>query len=116
MVKFSFENLNLSEMLDYITKLETDIKMNDEALNYCRNYIEGVNIPQYPNETDEEYRIRNIKKYFLDKLNKTNLMKYSRKQKQLKKKLEDLEIYLIDIGVIRINLQPDEEEIEQDNN
>ena len=29
MVKFSFENLNLSEMLDYISKLEKDIRENE---------------------------------------------------------------------------------------
>lgn len=97
MVKFSFENLNLSEMLDYITKLEKDILENESLLYHCRNYVEGVNIPQDPNESNEKYRIRNIRQHFQDKLNKTNLMKYSRKQKQLHKKLEDLELYLIEL-------------------
>ena len=111
MVKFSFENLNLSEMLDYISKLEKDIRENERDLTHCKNYVYGVNIPKSDLESEEEYRIRNIKQYFLDKQNQTNLLKYSRKQKQLKRKLEELELYLIDIGIIEII----ENEIEDEN-
>ena len=96
-------------MLDYISKLEKDIMENESLLYQCRNYVEGVNIPKLDDESNEKYRIRNIRQHFQDKLNKTNLMKYSRKQKLLKKKLEELELYLIDIGVIRINIIEDDE-------
>ena len=111
MVKFSFENLNLQEMIDYIAKLESDIKINERDLTHCNNYVYTVNLPKLDDESDEEYRIRNIKQYFLDKQNETNLLKYSRKKKQLTKKLNDLEIYLIDIGIIVII----EDEIEDEN-
>ena len=78
---------------------------------FCKNYVYGVNIPKSDLESEEEYKIRNIKQYFLDKQNQTNLLKYSRKQKQLKRKLEELELYLIDIGIIEII----EDEIEDEN-
>ena len=113
MVKFSFENLNLSEMLDYITKLENDINENEIKIGQCNSYIPGLTFPQYPNESGELYRLRNIKTYFRDKQNKSDLLKFSRKKKQLITKLEDLEIYLIDIGVIKINIIEDEVEDEQ---
>ena len=111
MVKFSFENLNLQEMIDYIAKLESDIRENERDLTHCKNYVYTVNLPKLDDESDEEYRIRNIKQHFLDKQNEKNLLKYSRKKKQLTKKLIDLEIYLIDIGIIVII----EDEIEDEN-
>lgn len=110
MVKFSFENLNLVEMVDYITKLLNDVKENEKNLNNCKNYIYGLVVID-TNMSDEEKRLQNIKVFFQDKLNKTNLLKYSRKQKQLKKKLQDLEIYLINKGIIKLEPEEPEENI-----
>ena len=108
MVKFSFENLNLVEMVDYITKLLNDVKENEKNLNDCKNHIDGV-VDISLDVSEEEKRLENIKVFFQDKLNKTNLLKYSRKQKQLKKKLQDLEIYLINKGIIKLEpLEPEE--------
>ena len=114
MVKFNLENLNLQEILAYIEKLESDIRINDRDLNHCKIYLYGLVYPKGVNDTEELYRIMNIRTFFQDKQNRTNLLKYSRKQKQLKKKLEELELYLIDKGIIRINL--DNEEIENVDN
>ena len=114
MVKFSFENLNLVEMLEYVTKLLNDVKENEKNLNNCKTYIDGV-VDLSPDVSEEEKRLQNIKVFFQDKLNKTNLLKYSRKQKQLQKKLRDLEMYLIDKGIIRVEVdvenQPDDNEL-----
>lgn len=108
MVKFSLANLNLEELLAYIGKLKIDIEFNDRRLTECKNYVYGLKHNKFGNMSEEEYRIRNIEQFFKDKANRTNLLKYSRKQKQLKKKLEELELYLIDKGLIRINLDPEE--------
>ena len=109
MVKFNLENLNLQELLEYIVKLRKDVEFNDRDLKCCKEYVYCIPIPKLLIDmSEEEYRLRNIEQFFMDKQNKINLLKYSRKQKQLKRKLEDLEIYLIDKGIIRINLEPEE--------
>ena len=101
MVKFNFENLNLDEMLNYINKLKSDMKLNEKLLNYCKNYTNGLQVI-VPDETNEITRLNAIQTYFEDKKNKCDLLKYSRKQKQLKNKLIDLELYLIDKGIIEV--------------
>ena len=108
MVKFNLENLNLEELLEYIRKLKIDIQFNDRNLKHCRDYEYGLKHNKFGDMSEEEYRLSNIEQFFKDKANRTNLLKYSRKQKQLKRKLEELELYLIDKGIIRINLEPEE--------
>ena len=112
MVKFNFENLSVREMLEYVDKLHKDIKNNDRDLQFCKDYVYGIDSEKFDDESEEQYRIRNIKQFYQDKLISINLLTYSRKKKQLTKKLRDLEMYLINKGVIK--LKPLEEFIPTD--
>ena len=119
MVKFNFENLNLDEMLNYINKLKSDMELNEKLLNDCKNYMNGLQVI-VPDDNNDIMRINTIQAYFMDKKNKCDLLKYSRKQKQLKNKLIDLELYLIDKGIVEVvevneenNLLLSDEELEE---
>jgi hypothetical protein len=110
MVKFSFDSLSTREMLDYISKLEKEIRENDRDLKLCRQYVYALNRKKMEDESEEMYRIRNIYQHYQDKQNKINLLKYSRKFCRLRNKLRDLELYLIEKGIIQLNLTPEEVE------
>lgn len=88
----TLETLNFNELFDYFIKLKNDFFENDINLNRCKTYhfykLSGYN-------TDEIKRLNNIYASFSDENNRRNLLKYSMIEKQLKTKLEILELYLI---------------------